>query len=367
MRPIKQMDTIRPFATAFITATVLTACGGDSGNSSSGSDPSTSDIEANSRDAPDFITAARELPISIDSETAEKLVATVFRSLDRAGNLGDQDTPDGALADRDWLGGDEFGFKTFSLDQLADSSIWDVQGWGNGDSPIECPLSGSFFIEIVTSGGPELQLGDKIISASDDCRLTQTVSVDGRFEVEVSHIAGSPVTDPNSAYELVLDNDVQHFQVTMPEHAFQADGNIRIEQTLTDTTQTSTISSSTGFSAASHDDYIKIENFALTWALELPTQVASFTVNGVLLLKNSLGDIDGSLTLTTILAFKGAMGEPPSEGSLLIEGANHSATIVQATTNGGLLIEIDADGDGLFEETIDTSWAELKDTLPSPW
>jgi hypothetical protein len=64
------------------------------------------------------------------------------------------------------------------------------------------------------------------------------------------------------------------------------------------------------------------------------------------------------VTYSTPVVFTGFDNDYPDTGELLVEGDSSSARLI-AMDNVNVRIEIDADGDGTIDDTIDTTWAEL--------
>ena len=69
--------------------------------------------------------------------------------------------------------------------------------------------------------------------------------------------------------------------------------------------------------------------------------------------------LPGDVVYSTETTFQGNEGEYPSTGVLLITGDNSSARLV-AVDATNVRIDIDNDGDGTLDETIDLTWAELE-------
>lgn len=69
-------------------------------------------------------------------------------------------------------------------------------------------------------------------------------------------------------------------------------------------------------------------------------------------------ELPGSVDYSTELAFAGNESEYPNEGVLVVRGDNSSARLI-AVDATNVRIEIDSNGDGAVDETIDMTWAEL--------
>ena len=69
-------------------------------------------------------------------------------------------------------------------------------------------------------------------------------------------------------------------------------------------------------------------------------------------------ELPGAVTYTTEVTFTGYEGSYPHTGTLLVEGENSSARLIVIDAEN-VRIEIDSDGDGTADDTIDTTWDAL--------
>ena len=69
--------------------------------------------------------------------------------------------------------------------------------------------------------------------------------------------------------------------------------------------------------------------------------------------------IGGEVTVTTSLALQSMGDDYPFEGELRIEGAGNAVIIMVALDADTVRLQIDIDGDGATDETVDVTWDEL--------
>jgi len=79
--------------------------------------------------------------------------------------------------------------------------------------------------------------------------------------------------------------------------------------------------------------------------------------------RTSSGTLDstqlaGVVRYSTPVAFQGLGNDFPNAGEFLVQGAASSLRLI-AENNTDVRIELDTDGDGNVDETIETTWAEL--------
>ena len=82
------------------------------------------------------------------------------------------------------------------------------------------------------------------------------------------------------------------------------------------------------------------------------TQSSSGTLDSTLL--------TGVVSYSTPTEFEGFNADYPSAGVFLVTGGNNSSARLTAIDSVNVLIEIDTDGDGNFDEIFETTWVELE-------
>jgi hypothetical protein len=80
-------------------------------------------------------------------------------------------------------------------------------------------------------------------------------------------------------------------------------------------------------------------------------------------MRSSSGTLDstqlsGVIRYSTPVTFQGIGSDFPNAGEFLVQGATSSLRLI-AENNTDVSIEIDSDGDGNVDQTIETTWAEL--------
>lgn len=70
--------------------------------------------------------------------------------------------------------------------------------------------------------------------------------------------------------------------------------------------------------------------------------------------------VGGVMELVTVAPFEGSGDDSPREGVLEIRGAGNSKIRLTALDTKDVRIEVDEDGDDVFEETIETTWDAIR-------
>lgn len=98
-----------------------------------------------------------------------------------------------------------------------------------------------------------------------------------------------------------------------------------------------------------------IRNFSYTITEDMDTGAFSVSMSGTSYSSDSGGQVD----FATQTTFMGVGDNPPDAGVLVVTGANGSKLTLTALGGDALRIEIDLDGNGTTDVTINTSWTAL--------
>jgi len=145
--------------------------------------------------------------------------------------------------------------------------------------------------------------------------------------------------------------------VTEGGETASATGTINIEIDTTDplvttiAVSTSTlVTTSAGTEEVLTNFTVEITEDASTFPVAVTTET-SFTI--------SSPRIGGSVTVSTSLSLQSIGEEYPFVGELRIEGADGAVIVMIALDANTVRLEIDIDGDGATDDTIDLTWDEL--------
>lgn len=108
-------------------------------------------------------------------------------------------------------------------------------------------------------------------------------------------------------------------------------------------------------SVAENGQTTTLSNFSESLSVNQSTGAFSYTTNGTLT-STRLG---GTLTFQTLTPFSGVAGAPPSSGVLRVNGANNTSLTLTALSSTSVRIDVDANGDGVFETSTIKTWSEL--------
>ena len=222
----------------------------------------------------------------------------------------------------------------------------------SGQEP--CAVSGTVDVTINVSNPQQPSVNDRFDFLFTACDDGSGVVVDGGMTITISSIGGD-VASGN--FLLGMRIDFSAFAVTEGGETTSAEGSITFEVDTSDPTVTTITVSTSALVTTSAGTEEVLTNFTVQItedASMFPTAVTvetSFTI--------SSPRIGGEVTVTTSLALE-SMGEDyPFVGELRIEGAGNAVIVMIALDANTVRLEIDIDGDGATDETVDMTWDEL--------
>lgn len=223
--------------------------------------------------------------------------------------------------------------------------------------PTESPCDVSGFVtisgdiaDIIT---PTLSPGDYFDIEFNRCVDIPGEETHGNLHFDVDAFAGDFL---GGLYDMTMTLELVRFRVTTAEDVITSNG----EATVTlNTANSPSVSASVNGRSMSVDTNTSSEslfNFQSVQTLDGRLVPAPFTMTASGTLDTT--QINGSVRYSTPVMFEGFDGAYPGVGEFLVTGDGSSARLV-AESNTTIRIELDTDGDGTINETINTTWAEL--------
>lgn len=197
--------------------------------------------------------------------------------------------------------------------------------------------------------------GDTFLIVYEQCDEGFGEVIDGAIGLTVRDFAGDAFL---GLYLLGMDASIDALSITTASDTIVGNGDAGINL---DTTETPFIEATVSGTVLTQDSLSSVEtlrNYSSAQSFDgnLSPAVYSLEASGTL----ESSQLPGDLTYFTETTFVGNEGEYPNAGVLLVRGDNSSARLI-AIDATNLRIEIDSNGDGVTDETIDLTWAELED------
>lgn len=209
------------------------------------------------------------------------------------------------------------------------------------------------------NGNGNIDAGDGMVMTALACK-EDGMSMDGKMEIAVTSLSGE---FGSSSFNAGLDLKLSGFSATTGTSKVNGDGLIRVSLTASSANRMSLSMEVASFSSSgrvgSTDFSQKLENFSLTLqtapqGLGLQT---STTARGALTSSSLESKRINLETAVPLLQLSGR--SDPSAGQLLVRGAADSLLRMTVQSDGRVLLELDADGNGQFELSSVKTWSEL--------
>jgi len=307
----------------------IASCGGSSGGGTTPQLPPTTNVPITSNNAGIATKIAWEASNS-SADMTDLLGNTGFVSV----------TPGGVSKPQAGI------LKTASLESL-------IQKIPFGPDTFPCQLTGSITIEGELANPLTLSAGDIINVDADMCDDGLGERIDGLLAFTVNEFSGDLFS---GAYLLTMSMNLTSFQVTTAEDVVTSMGDAmvsldtRVAAAVSASVSGVSLSSATSTASATMRDYNTLQT------LDLGMQPSPYTLNSQATLVST--ELGGTVSYSTLETFLGFDTDYPHDGELLVMGENSSARLI-VVDNVNVSIEIDNDNDGVVDETIDTTWAEL--------
>jgi len=223
-----------------------------------------------------------------------------------------------------------------------------------GPETSPCAVSGTVTISGEIADPTTLTAGDRIVIDSDNCDDGEGEVVDGLLEFVIDGF-----TPGTNAEQLVVSVTltVTDLMITEGEQFTTATGAMTVSIDTTNPPDTEISISGDLFSVTTNDSSETLRNFSTVLTENASVFPVAYTTDASGTVESSR--FDGSVTYDTPVVFQGNGEDYPFAGELLVNGANGASVRVIALDSVNVRVEIDLDGDGAVDETIDTTWEEL--------
>ncbi len=291
--------------------------------------------------------------LAITSANATSAVSVSINAAFQSGNLGDMVGTLGVatanVGNRNKVAGSQHrsGTLFYAMQKIP---------FGPIDQP--CLVSGMITISgnLADPLGGTFSVGDTLTVVATDCDDGLGEVVNGTIDYRFATITGDILVGP--PYELVIDIDLTNFQVadSMDTKTSNGSATVSIDTTADPVWSVSingpllTTDTTTSSEAISNFDMTQTVDTGV--ALTMPYTLAS---NGTV----DSTQLDGTVDYSTPVTFEGSGEAYPFTGEFLVTGANGASILLIALDEVNVRLESDFDGDGVVDETTDTTWGAL--------
>lgn len=217
-----------------------------------------------------------------------------------------------------------------------------------GPEVSECTGGGTVTLSGNIANPSTLSPNDTITFNFASCVEADT-TVNGQFSMRVTSFSGDLASD---TFSFAVTTTLTSFQVAVAGETATVNGSISIAisaagSMLTTTVTSSSISVGDGGSSHTLRDYSSVRT--------LTSDSFTLDVGGSL----TSSDFSGTVTFDTTALLQGIGEDYAFTGQLLITGANGATIKVIVLDSTFLRLEVDSNGDGVVDSTIDSTWDEL--------
>lgn len=216
-----------------------------------------------------------------------------------------------------------------------------------------CAISGTMTISGDIADPLTLTAGDTFNVEATACDDGIGEVVDGLIGLVVIDFTGDLLT---GSYLLAMDATLDGFQVTTPNDVVSSTGDVSIALDTTASPFVSASVSGTSMMTSNNASTETLSNYATQQTVDAGRTPAPYTLTSRGTVDSS--QLSGKVSYTTPMQFEGDDVDYPHTGELLITGDGSTVHLI-ALDNINVRIELDSDGDGIVDVTVDTTWAAL--------
>lgn len=215
----------------------------------------------------------------------------------------------------------------------------------------DCAVSGTVTVSGDIANPLTLTGGDTFTLVFDACDDGAGI-VDGTYAMRITSFSGDLLSGD---FSMSIAVTLTGFDLTADGQTVSVNGDISVSMTSSASpTQTVTMTSAS-LSVSDGTDSHTLTSYSAVQSVDQFTSAYTLEVSGTL----SSTAFDGSVTFVTSVELVGDGTGFAFSGEIRVTGAQ-SATIEIIVLDGDLIrLDIDLDGDGIIDEIVDTSWAEL--------
>lgn len=225
--------------------------------------------------------------------------------------------------------------------------------------PTETPCDGGGSVtisgdiaDIIT---PTLSPGDFFDISFNSCDDGLGTVTDGDLHFDVDAFSGDFL---GGLYDMTMTLSLDDFQVTTAADTLTSNGGATVTLNTANAPSVSASVNGTAMTVDTNTGSETLRNFVSAQTLDGAQVPSPFTMTASGTLDTT--QINGSVRYSTPVMLEGFDNDYPGVGEFLVAGDASSARLI-AESNVNVRIELDTDGDGEINETINTTWAELAD------
>ncbi len=221
----------------------------------------------------------------------------------------------------------------------------------NGQPCDSGTFSGSFND---TDNSQDLSTGDSLSVTSSSC-IFDGVVMSGSLTVDNVVITGG-FTNDVAPFSFSFRIRTSNLSVTVDGETVLMNGDVTLQELTSDNVTFTSSFNGNGIKIVTSSDTLILTDFVINEIENKASGAYTISVNGTI----SSSGIGGSVSVTTNVPFTGVGTLDPTGGEATCVGANGTSVKLIANADGNTVqLQIDTNGDGTADNTIDETWANL--------
>lgn len=219
-----------------------------------------------------------------------------------------------------------------------------------------CAVSGTLTVSGNLADPLTLSAGDTIRAEYDACDDGTGGIVDGIVDTTIEAFSGDIFA---GSYNVTMQIELADLDVTTGTDHVLGNGDATATLDTTAAPFVSTAITGNSLTSTTNNHSETLSAYSSDQTVDAGLSPAPYTLDAAGTLDSS--ELSGVVDYSTPVTFEGDDVDFPHTGELLVMGENSSARLI-AVDNVQVQIEVDSNGDGTVDQTIDTTWAELTGT-----
>lgn len=214
-------------------------------------------------------------------------------------------------------------------------------------------LSGSYTVDATLANPFTITPGDSFNIVFNECDEGFGEVLNGTLDFTIDALSGDLA---GGMYELQVSMSLTDFQVSSDADVVTSNGDATVVLDLTNNPLVLASTSGSSLQTVSNASSDTLRNFSSSQSVNAGLEPVPFSWDASGTLDTTR--LTDTVTYSTPVTFEGYDLDYPYTGELLVVGDSSSARIV-AIDSVNVRIDIDSDGDGTVDESIETTWAEF--------
>ena len=224
-----------------------------------------------------------------------------------------------------------------------------------------CPGGGSLSVTATMANPDKVSSGDNLALTASNC-VAGGQRMNGGLSFVFSNVTGTP--GASTAWSSTISLRFTNLSIEAAGETALANGDLTVSYNQKGANNASYSASGSSLRQAIVKNGVTTSHTLTAFSYTGAVNGTSYTYNTNFTFAGDLPKLGAaSFTVKTNSSFVKNGTAFPSSGSMTVTGAEKSAAIVTAVDSTNVRIELDKNGDGTIDETVNTTWTALKNLL----